>query len=31
MNIEIGSVIAAVISMFLLSFLLWVIHKMMNI
>jgi len=31
MNIEGGSVLAAVISMLLLSFLLWIIHKMMNI
>jgi len=31
MNIESGSIVIAVISMVLLSFLLWVIHKMMNI
>jgi len=31
MNIEGGSVVVAVISMLLLSFLLWVIHKIMNI
>jgi len=31
MSIEGGSVIIAVISMFILSFLLWIIHKIMNI
>jgi len=31
MNIEGGSVVIAVISMFILSFLLWIIHKIMNI
>jgi len=31
MNIEGGSILIAVISMLILSFLLWVIHKIMNI
>ena len=31
MNIETGSIVVAIISMLLLSFALWVIHKIFNI
>ncbi len=31
MNIETGSIVIAVISMLLLSFVLWVVHKIFNI
>ena len=31
MNIETGSVVIAIISMLLLSFILWIIHKTFNI
>ena len=31
MNIETGSIVIAVISMFILGFILWIVHKISNI
>jgi len=31
MNIETGSIVVAVISMFILGFVLWIVHKISNI